>query len=106
MVFMLLIVKIVTFNTLDRQKSFQLDAMTIDARAKKFDISTQNYSTTLLQHYKSNHNFLLVRRPSSSQCLSVIFVEEPFVCLFVCLLLLFLWMEVRHERQFGFMPSI
>ena len=64
-------------NTLDRQKiNFRLDGITIDTW-KKFDISTQNDSTALLQHYKSNHNLLLARRPSLSQCFSVIFVEEP-----------------------------
>ena len=52
---------------------------------KKFDISTQNDSTALLQHYKSNHNLLLARRPSLSQCFSVIFVEEPpFDVLDIC----------------------
>ena len=44
---------------------------------EKFDISTQNDSTALLQHYKSNHNLLLARRPSLPQCFSVIFFEEP-----------------------------
>ena len=52
---------------------------------KKFDISTQNDSTALLQHYKSNHNLLLARRPNLSQCFSVIFVEEPpFDVLDIC----------------------
>ena len=41
--------------------------------------------TALLQHYKSNHNLLLARRPNLSQCFSVIFVEEPpFDVLDIC----------------------
>ena len=52
---------------------------------KKFDILTQNDSTALLQHDKSNHNLLLASRPSLSQCFSVIFVEEPpFDMLDIC----------------------
>ena len=52
---------------------------------KKFDISTKNDSTALLQHYKSNHNLLLARRPNLTQCFSVIFVEEPpFDVLDIC----------------------
>ena len=33
-------------------------------------------------------------------------IRHLLVCLFVCLPLLFLGMDVRHERKFGFMPSI
>ena len=73
-------------NTLDRQKiNFRLDGITIDTLGKKFDIWTQNDSTALLQHYKSNHNLLLAHRPSLSQYFSVIFVEEPlFDMLDIC----------------------
>ena len=59
---------------MDRQKiSFQLDGTHLE----KSDISTQNDSTALLQHYKYNQNLVLARRPSLSQCFFVIFVKEP-----------------------------
>ena len=72
-------------KTSDRQKiNFQLDGITIDTW-KKFDISTQDNSTTLMQHSKCNHNLLLACRPSLSQYFSVIFVEEPpFDMLDIC----------------------